>query len=67
MPYTEPLKIGAVYQSRAIPDLSRRVTRLRNGVVDYVLHLDGEPHSECGMMEYLFRDMTAREIPPAEL
>lgn len=68
MPYTEPLKIGAVYQSNSMSHLRRRVTRLRDGIVEYTLSKHGRvTHPFCLLTDDMFRDFTAREIPPSEL
>jgi hypothetical protein len=68
MPYTQELKIGAVYQSRMEPKIRRRVMSVRHGCVKYVLMgvREGRP-SICDLTEEIFRDLTAREIAPEEM
>ena len=66
-PYTLPLRIGAVYASK-MPCLRRRVTRVRQGIVSYVLYQEGARTVPlCHLPEDMFRDFTDREILPEEL
>lgn len=66
--YTGPLKIGAVYESSRTPGATRRITRVRDGIVEYTLYqVNGRTYLKCALTEDMFREFTAREVPPGEL